>query len=75
MMSHRQDLIDQVKQHYAQLAAVGSRQTYTAAQFDGMTCEAYYEKLLQQVIEAIQSGAYDSFSSGLDIVENIANTK
>ena len=74
-MDHRQKLIDEVKYNYARLADIQSRQVYSPAQFSNMTVEAYYEKLLSDVIGSIQSGAYDGFSSGQDIIESIANTR
>jgi hypothetical protein len=72
-MDHRQELIDQVKDGYARIADIEGRETYASDQFNNLTAEAYYEKLLEKVIGEIESGAYDHFDCGQDIIESIAN--
>lgn len=65
---NREQLIRQVKDEYARLTDLESRQGVTNAVID-VTPEAYYESLLGQVLDAISAGKFDDFSSGRAIVE------
>lgn len=69
----RQMLINQVKAEYARIADVEGREVYSARQFANMTPQGFYERLLGEVIEKIESGAFDGFTSGREIVDAVAN--
>lgn len=71
---NRGELIEQVKNEYARLADVESRQHMIHATSD-ISAEAYYENLLNKVEKEIENGTFDRFSSGLAIVEAVANDK
>ncbi len=68
-------LIQQVKDEYARLADLESRENITARAYSGMLPEAYYEKALEKAIRDIYAGKYDDCISGLQVVESIANHK
>lgn len=67
----RQQLTREVKAEYARLADIESRGNFTA-QVGVPSPEAYYEKLLGEVLAGIDAGRFDGFSSGLAIVEAVA---
>jgi len=71
----RDQLIQQVKSEYARLAECASRGHITDQSYGTMTPESYYEQTLQKAIRDISAGTYDDCSSGLQIVERIANRK
>jgi len=73
-MKRRQDLIDQVKEEYANIANAASQQHFhqTGTQ---LTPERYYEKLLGCVIDEIQIGTFDNCRSGTEIVNKVAANK
>lgn len=70
----REELISQVKELYANIASSESQQhfTQTTSEISG---EAYYEKLLNAVIEEIENGKFDNCRSGLEIVNKVAADK
>jgi hypothetical protein len=70
----REDLIAQVKEEYANIASSESQQSSIQATTD-FTPEAYYENLLNAVITEIQKGTFDKCSSGVEIVNTVANDK
>lgn len=70
---NRQDLINEVKAEYARLADLEGREHHHDTRWNSITPEAYYEKLLSQVISDIEGGQFDGYSSGLSIVEAVAN--
>lgn len=70
----RDFLIQQVKDHYQKLASLESKEHITQTTTE-MKPEAYYERLLRLVIDEINRGTFDSFYSGKDIVEEVANNK
>lgn len=72
---NRDILIQQVKSEYARLAELASRGHITDQSFGGMLPEAYYEQSLEKAILDISDGKYDDCSSGLKVVEQIANRK
>lgn len=71
----RELLIQQVKKEYVRLAEHASRGHITDQSYSVMPPEAYYEQTLQKAIRDITAGKYDDCSSGLQIVERIANQK
>ena len=71
---NREKLISEVKEIYMNLASDESQQHFTQTTTD-ITPEAYYENLLSMVIKEIKSGTFDSFQSGQEIVNAIANDK
>lgn len=71
---NRENLIAQVKAEYARLADLESRDSFVS-QVGEMPPEAYYEKLLDQVLFGIQAGRFDSFTSGREIVDAVAVDK
>lgn len=74
MQMNRDKLIAQVKDEYARLASAETQQHFyqTAS---GLTPEAYYESLLNMVLSEISAGTFDSFHSGKEIMEAVANDK
>lgn len=71
---NRDKLIEQVKNEYAELASAESQQHFHQTT-TSVTPEAYYEKLLGMVIDEIDSGTFDSFKSGKDVMEAVAADK
>lgn len=71
---NRETLISQVKEHYQNLASTENK-LHTIQKTSELTPEAYYENLLNQVIHEINMGKFDSFESGDDIVNAVANNK
>jgi len=71
---NRQELIDQVKEAYANIASSDSQQHFHQTTTD-ITPEAYYEKLLGAVITEIQNGTFDNCRSGAEIVNKVAADK
>lgn len=71
----REQLMSEVKDEYAKLADFATRESYADVTDHGMGSEQYYETLLQDVLHAIQDGHFDQYSSGLEIVEAVANDK
>lgn len=70
----RNQLIAQVKSEYARLSSDESQQHFVQTTEDA-TPEAYYENLLNMVLDEISVGTFDSFRSGKDIIEAVANDK
>lgn len=71
----RDELISQVKDEYARLADISSKESFIDLSDTNKMGEAYYEKVLQNVINAILAGQFDGFGSGKEIVEAVANNK
>lgn len=71
---NRDNLINQVKDHYARIASSESQQN-SLQSTTNLTPEAYYEKLLSKAIDEINQGTFDDFKSGEQIVTAIANDK
>lgn len=71
---NRDQLIQEVKEHYQMLASMENRDHITHSTTEPNP-EAYYEKLLNLVIDEINKGTFDRFSSGKAIVEEVANNK
>ncbi|MCL2842201.1 MAG: hypothetical protein FWE28_01870 [Oscillospiraceae bacterium] len=73
-MQRRQNLIDQVKEEYANIASAASQQHFHQTT-TGLTPEGYYEKLLQAVITKIEGGTFDNCRSGSEVVNKVAADK
>jgi hypothetical protein len=71
---NRQELISQVKDLYEKLASDENQQHFSQTAAD-ISPEAYYENILEMVIKEINSGTFDSFKSGQEIVNAVANDK
>ncbi|MFB0921181.1 MAG: hypothetical protein QMB62_09915 [Oscillospiraceae bacterium] len=71
---NREKLMAQVKNEYSRLADESSRQHFTQTTSD-ITADGYYSNLLSMVEKEISAGTFDSFHSGLEIVEAVANDK
>ena len=71
---NRENLVSQVKEIYSKLASDESQEHFTQATTDP-TPEAYYENMLGMVINEINAGTFDSFESGQEIVNAVANDK
>lgn len=71
----RDILIQQVKSEYARLAELASSEHFTNQSYSGMSLETYYERALEKAIHDISAGKYDDCTSGLQVVEQIANHK
>ena len=70
----RQELINQVKEEYANIASQASQQHFHQTTTE-ITPEAYYENLLSEVISEIQNGTFDNCRSGSEIVNKVAADK
>lgn len=67
-------LIAQVKDEYARIASSESQQHFHQTTTE-VTPEAYYEKLLNKVLNEIDKGTFDNFKSGEEVVTAVANDK
>ncbi|MCL2565125.1 MAG: hypothetical protein FWE24_04860 [Defluviitaleaceae bacterium] len=70
----REELIAQVKEEYASIASSESQQHFIRTTNE-ISSEAYYEKLLNAVIEEIEKGKFDNCRSGSEIVNKVAADK
>lgn len=70
----RENLIEQVKQQYSEMASEENHQHITQST-ENATPEAYYEKILALVIEEISAGTFDNFNSGQQIIEQVSKDK
>lgn len=71
----REQLMSEVKHEYAKLADQSSKETFVNSTKPEENSEAYYEKLLQNVLHGIQEGRFDQYGSGKEIMEAVANDK
>lgn len=71
----REQLMMQVKDEYARLADISSKDNFTDHTATNNNAEEYFETLLQNVLNGIQEGRFDQYSSGKEIVEAVANDK
>lgn len=69
----REQLMSEVKDEYARLADQSSKERYVNS--TGENNEAYFERLLQNVLSGIRDGRFDQYQSGKEIVEAVANDK
>jgi len=71
---NRQELIDQVKEEYASIAAdVGQHHFHKTT--TEITSEAYYEKLLNAVLAEIEKGTFDNCQTSSEIIYKVAADK
>lgn len=70
----RDDLIQQVKEKYASIASAESQQHFRDTTTE-ITAEAYYEKLLQSVINEISNGTFDNVKSADEVINKVAADK
>ena len=70
----RENLIGQVKEIYAGLAAA-ENQNHFHQTTTGITPDAYYETLLSAVLSEISRGTFDNCRSGTEIVNKVAADK
>jgi len=70
----REELISQVKEEYANIAASDSQQHFHQTS-KNLTPEIYYDNLLNAVISEINNGAFDNCQSGAEIVNKVAADK
>lgn len=70
----RDELIQQVKEKYASIA-YSENQHHFSQTAAGVTSEAYYEKLLQSVINEISNGTFDNVKSADEIINKVAADK
>lgn len=70
----REKLTAQVKNEYARLADESSQQHFSQTTSD-IAADDYYGNLLSMVEKEISAGTFDSFHSGVEIVEAVANDK
>jgi len=70
----REELIAQVKEEYASIASNEAQQHFIQTTNE-ISPEAYYEKLLNAVIEEIEKGKFDNCRSGSEIINKVAADK
>lgn len=70
----RDEMIQQVKEKYAGIASAEGQQHFHDTT-TGVTPEAYYEKLLQSVINEISRGTFDNVRSADEIINKVAVDK
>ena len=71
---NRDELIQQVKEKYAGIASAESQQHFHQTTTE-ITAEAYYEKLLQCVINEISRGTLDNVRSADEVINKVAADK
>ena len=71
---NRDKLIAQVKNEYSRLAVDETQQHFTQTT-SNITAEDYYGNLRSMVEKEISAGTFDTFHSGLEIVEAVAKDK
>lgn len=70
----RNELIQQVKEKYASIASAESQNHFHQTTTE-ITAEAYYEKLLQAVVNEISNGTFDNVQSADEIINKVAADK
>ena len=73
-MKRRQELINQVKEVYANIASHESQQHFHQTT-TGITPEAYYGTLERAVVSEIKNGTFDNCRTGVEIVNKVAVDK
>jgi len=71
---NRQELIDQVKEEYASIAA-DERQHHFHQTTTEVTSEEYYGKLSNAVISEIEKGTFDNCNTSSEIIYRVAADK
>ena len=70
----REELISQVREEYASIAASDSQRHFHQTS-QNLTPEIYYDNLLEAVITEINNGKFDNCRSGSEIVNKVAADK
>lgn len=70
----RNESIQQVKEKYASIASAESQNHFHQTTTE-ITAEAYYEKLLQAVVNEISNGTFDNVQSADEIINKVAADK
>lgn len=70
----RDELIEQVKNEYANITFSESQQHFHETT-TGITPETYYTNLSNKVIDEISKGTFDNCKSGMEIVNKVAADK
>lgn len=71
---NRETLTEEVKGIYASLAQQETQQHFSQTT-NNINPEAYYEKILNMVLNEISMGTFDRFQSGQAIVDAVAKDK
>lgn len=71
---NRDELIQQVKEQYANIASNESQNHFHETTTE-ITAEAYYENLLQAVITEISRGTFDNVKSADEVINKVAADK
>ena len=71
---NRQELIKQVKEEYASIAA-DDRQHHFHQTTTEITSEEYYEKLLNAVVSEIEKGTFDNCKTSSEVIYKVAADK
>lgn len=71
----RDKLMHEVKQEYARLAEIEKNDNFINQSDQLNSSEYYYTVVLNKVLNMISYGAFDTCSTGKEIVEIIANNK
>lgn len=71
----REQLFSQVKDEYARIADLASKENFIDHANADINGEKYYEKLLSDVLHGIEQGKFDDCKSGKEIVAAVANDK
>jgi hypothetical protein len=70
----RETLTQEVKDIYASLSQQETQQHFSQTN-STLNPEAYYEKILNMVLEEISAGTFDNFQSGSAIVDAVSKDK
>ena len=73
-MSRREDLIEQVKEEYANIINSDGQQHFHKTT-SGITPEAYYGTLQNAVITEINNGKFDNCRTGREVVNKVSTDK
>ena len=71
---NRQELIKQVKEEYASIAADETQHHFHQTTTE-ITAAEYYQKLLNAVISEIEKGTFDNCSTSSEIIYRVAADK
>lgn len=71
---NRDKLIEEVKDEYASIVSSDSQQHFHQTTTE-ITPEAYYDNLMNVVINEISKGTFDNCRSGIEIVNKVAADK
>ncbi|NLM50594.1 MAG: hypothetical protein GX196_06555 [Clostridiaceae bacterium] len=72
MKIDRERLIAEVKREYQRLYEAETKDSFIDLT-SGISPDAYYENLLDNVVKMIEQGYFDGYKSGKQVVEAVAN--